>query len=85
MMLTTCIWLTTKVNEDFSERPFEKRLGCGGLPTKLLAEQESTKNNWLHVKENFKSAEVAAFGLFKIPGERDGSKNKKSGSHQKKR
>jgi hypothetical protein len=67
MMLTTCIWLTTKVNEDFSERPFEKRLGCGGLPRKLLAEQESTKNNWLHVKENFKSGGIAVFGLFKIP------------------
>ena len=85
MTLTTCIWLTTKVNEDFSERPFEKRLGCGGLPRKLQVEQESTKNNWLHVKENFKSAEVAVFGLFKIPGERDRSKNNKTGLHQKKR
>jgi hypothetical protein len=34
------------------------------LPAKLEAGQESTKNNSLHVKGNFKSAGVAASGLF---------------------
>jgi len=70
MILTTCIWLITKVKEGFSKRPIEKRRGCDRLPAKWQAGQKPTKNNWLHVKENFKSVEIAVFGLFKISQER---------------
>jgi hypothetical protein len=67
MILTTCIWLITKVKEGFSKRLIEERRGCDGLPAKRQAEQKPTKNNLLHVKENFKSVEIAVFGLFRIP------------------
>jgi hypothetical protein len=53
-----------KVMEGSSEKPIKKRDGYGGLPAKSQAGQECTKNNWLHVKGNFKSAKVAVFRLF---------------------
>jgi len=52
-----------KVMAGFAEKRTGKRRGCGRLPAKLEAGQESTKNNSLHVKGNFKSAGVAVSGL----------------------
>lgn len=70
MMPTTYTSPTMKVMEGSSEKPIKKRDGCSGLPTKSEAGQEYMKNNWLHVKVNFKSVDVAVSGLFssfKVP------------------
>jgi len=56
-----------KVMAGFAEKRTEKKRGCGKLPAELEAGQESTKNNSLHVKGNFKSADVAVSGLFSFP------------------
>jgi hypothetical protein len=55
-----------RVKEDFFARAMERRHGCGELPPRLQAEQQPTKNNSLHVKENFKNAEVVVFGRFRV-------------------